>query len=113
MGPCGVRVPTLKLRRFCSSREPSSISQQLCTHLTSTTVLGIQGCYGFRQEGAETPDLGVIDGRPTVIAFDADVATNHQVYDAAALIRDTLEARGVAVSFSSLVLVLTVLTTAC
>jgi len=58
-------------------------------------VVGIQGCTGWSHDGQA---LGVLDGltsgRDMVIAFDADLSSNTDVYDAAERLNDHLDTIG-------------------
>lgn len=51
----------------------------------SVLVAGIAGCQGWRSDGVPLADWDHlnVDGRHVVIAFDADLATNRNVHDAA------------------------------
>lgn len=59
---------------------------------------GVAGCYGWRekdQDGNSRPsrdlDHMALEGREVVVAFDADVTTNFNVYSAAKELRDHLQ----------------------
>ena len=54
-------------------------------------VFGIAGCWGWSKV-----DLSFLEGRDVVVIFDADVATNRGVYDAARKLVSALETDGVA-----------------
>jgi len=50
----------------------------------STIVVGIQGCWGFSQDGLALASLdNLCSGRDVVVGFDADISSNQNVYDAA------------------------------
>lgn len=53
---------------------------------------GIAGCWGWRKGGAPSNALEhmALRGRKVIVAFDADVATNHRVYQAAKALQDHL-----------------------
>jgi putative DNA primase/helicase len=58
-------------------------------------VVGIAGCYGWMSDGAPIADLAAIDWvRDIVILFDADLATNPNVHEAARKLADELSVRG-------------------
>lgn len=61
-------------------------------------VVGIAGCYGWSSDGVPLPEWASIplDGAEVVVAFDADVASNRQVHDAASRLADHLEVLGAA-----------------
>jgi putative DNA primase/helicase len=59
-------------------------------------VVGLAGCYGWATDGAPDPELALLplDGRRCVVAFDADVDTNRDVWDAATKFGAALELLG-------------------
>jgi hypothetical protein len=58
-------------------------------------VLGVQGCWGWSSGGNPIPDFaGIVEGRPVVVAFDADIATNASVHAAAVRLGDHLKSVG-------------------
>jgi putative DNA primase/helicase len=59
-------------------------------------VVGIAGCYGWCSGGVPVPawDRLPIAGADVVVAFDADVATNRNVHDAASALAEHLEILG-------------------
>ncbi len=61
-------------------------------------VVGMAGCWGWSADGMGTPELGRlgIAGRPVVVAFDADLASNPNVRDAAARLAKHLDLIGAA-----------------
>jgi putative DNA primase/helicase len=61
-------------------------------------VLGVSGCLGWSVDGAPSPDLCAVpfDGRPVVVMFDADLAANRAVWDAADRLADVLASLGAA-----------------
>jgi hypothetical protein len=63
-----------------------------------TLVVGIQGCNGFMSSGVPSPELEFVlgDNTEVFIFFDADVATNRNVHDAAAMLVDHMELLGAA-----------------
>lgn len=65
---------------------------------TEHAVVGISGCWGWSSGGAPIADMAAISwvGRDVVIIFDADVATNCSVHQAAGRLADELELRGAA-----------------
>jgi putative DNA primase/helicase len=68
-------------------------------------VVGMAGCYGWSSGGEPSPDLALIpwSGREVVVVFDADLATNIDVYTAASRLADELDLRGAgSVKFVSL-----------
>lgn len=55
-------------------------------------VLGVQGCWGWSSGGNPIPDFaGIVEGRPVVVAFDADIATNAGVHAAAVRLSEHLK----------------------
>lgn len=58
--------------------------------------VGVAGCFGWSSDGRPVDCLTQIpwSGREVVICFDADIATNRNVYDAAAGLSDTLIVHG-------------------
>ena len=68
-------------------------------------VVGISGCWNFSQDGIPDPELGHlgIEGRPVVVAFDADIASNPTVHAAGARLAEHLDLLGATkVSFVSI-----------
>lgn len=64
-------------------------------NLEGVAVVGIAGCYGWMSEGAPLEDLASIPWtRDVVVMFDADVATNNNVHEAAKRLADELTVRG-------------------
>ena len=61
-------------------------------------VIGIAGCNGYSRDGIPNPELGQlgIDGRPVVVAFDADIASNPTVHAAGARLAEHLDLLGAA-----------------
>lgn len=59
-------------------------------------VVGVAGCWGWSQDGAPSAELDRlgIDGRPVVVAFDADVSSNAKVHDAAQRLGEHLDLIG-------------------
>lgn len=59
-------------------------------------VYGMSGCWSWRKGSTSVPinDLGVVEGRPVVIALDADAASNANVYSAGMALADALKAEG-------------------
>ncbi|HXH56557.1 phage/plasmid primase, P4 family [Iamia sp.] len=59
-------------------------------------VVGVAGCWGWSRDGAPTAELDRlgIDGRPVIVAFDADVSSNAKVHDAAHRLGEHLELLG-------------------
>jgi putative DNA primase/helicase len=55
-------------------------------------LLGISGCWGWSRDGAPGPELmGLhVEGRDVVLIFDADVASNPAVWDAASRLEGVL-----------------------
>lgn len=72
--------------------------------LDDVAVVGIGGCFGWMSGGAPIADLSAVRwARPVVVVFDADVATNRAVHDAARLLADELVVRGaISVKFAKL-----------
>ncbi|NNN10182.1 MAG: hypothetical protein HKL85_13450 [Acidimicrobiaceae bacterium] len=55
-------------------------------------VVGIQGCQGWSSDGQALAALdALVDGKDVIVIFDADVATNPNVYAAGASLVETLE----------------------
>lgn len=68
-------------------------------------VVGVAGCWGWSHDGVPDPDLALlpVEGRQTVVCFDADISTNRNVYDAAKAFSEALVALGSAgVAFVSI-----------
>lgn len=61
-----------------------------------TIVVGIQGCWGWSVgNGLANPELdGLCKGRDVIVAFDADISSNHKVYDAAEQLNLQLSVNG-------------------
>ncbi|MGI8938881.1 MAG: phage/plasmid primase, P4 family [Iamia sp.] len=59
-------------------------------------VVGVAGCWGWSRDRLPSPELDLlgIEGTEVVVAFDADVATNPKVHDAAARLAGHLEIIG-------------------
>jgi putative DNA primase/helicase len=58
-------------------------------------VVGLTGCWGWSSGGAPHRDLGpLVNGREVLVIFDADRATNRDVYDAAVRLGEALQALG-------------------
>ncbi len=59
-------------------------------------VVGVSGCMGWSRAGAPSPDLTALQfaDRPVVVIFDADVATNINVWNAATDLRGVLRSLG-------------------
>jgi putative DNA primase/helicase len=64
--------------------------------IESAVIIGMAGCYGWRANGAPSPDLALIPwcGRDVVVVLDADLATNAKVWDAGKGLGDELQLRG-------------------
>lgn len=59
-------------------------------------VLGIAGCHGWSVEGLPINDLLSLAGHAVVIALDADISKNLQVWEAGQSLADELEMSGAA-----------------
>jgi putative DNA primase/helicase len=61
-------------------------------------AVGVAGCWGWCSGGGPVPDLDHIPwaDREVVLCFDADMATNRQVWQAAADLTEQLQLRGAA-----------------
>lgn len=59
-----------------------------------TSVYGLVGCTGWVDNGAPIPDLAVVDGKEAVVIFDADLASNLEVWTAAAKLAEALKGEG-------------------
>lgn len=57
-----------------------------------TLVVGIAGCWGWSHDQIAVPDLGrlVPTGGTVIVGFDADLATNRNVHDAATRLAESL-----------------------
>lgn len=53
-------------------------------------VYGVAGCWGWSHDGVPISDLQVADGREVVVIFDADAATNLDVYTAGIRLAEAL-----------------------
>ena len=58
-------------------------------------VLGVGGCSNWSSDGIPDDDLELVEGRDTVVLFDADLTTNKNVHDAAEALGRALKAEGV------------------
>jgi hypothetical protein len=63
-------------------------------YVSSGAVYAIAGCRSWSRDGVPEVDLDVVEGRPVVVVFDADVETNPDVYDAAKKLLRALEQEG-------------------
>jgi hypothetical protein len=63
---------------------------------SDVAVIGIAGCYGWSSDGAPIADIALIqwERREVVAVFDADVATNPDVHEAAQRLAQELDLRG-------------------
>lgn len=59
-----------------------------------TTVVGMIGCRGWSSEGIPLPDLSMFEGSDVVVALDADMTTNPNVWDAGDALQHALAAEG-------------------
>lgn len=57
-------------------------------------VVGLAGCYGWSSEGVPVSDLGRLVAPDVVVCFDADVASNRNVWDAASRFAEALAVLG-------------------
>lgn len=57
-------------------------------------VYGVAGCWGWSHEKVPIPDLAVASGRDVRVVFDADAATNADVYGAAERLTKALKLEG-------------------
>lgn len=57
-------------------------------------VYGIAGCWGWSHNGVPVVDLEVVDEREVVVIFDADAASNLNVYNAGTRLAEVLKAEG-------------------
>jgi DNA polymerase I-like protein with 3'-5' exonuclease and polymerase domains len=57
-------------------------------------VYGIGGCRNWTSDGVPLGDLALVEGRKVVVALDADVSINIDVYSAGERLRDALEMEG-------------------
>lgn len=57
-------------------------------------IYGVGGCRNWSQDGIPLGDLEVADGKNVVVALDADVSSNRDVYDAAVKIGQAVKADG-------------------
>ena len=60
------------------------------------SVYGMTGCAGWVHEGSPIADLAVADGKEVVVCFDADMATNLEVWTAASKLAEALRSEGAA-----------------
>lgn len=60
------------------------------------SVYGMTGCTGWVDDGAPISDLAVVDGKEVVVCFDADMATNLEVWTAASKLSEALMSEGAA-----------------
>lgn len=66
-------------------------------------ILGIFGCRGWMSDGVNIPDLDTVDGHRVVVALDADMWSNTDVWDAGEQLQAALKAEGAeSVSFLKL-----------
>lgn len=59
-------------------------------------VLGMLGCRGWMSDGAPIVDLSLVAGVAVVVALDADLWSNVDVWDAGSLLQRALKAEGAA-----------------
>lgn len=57
-------------------------------------VYGVGGCRNWSSDGIPDSDLEVCDGKHVVVALDADVSSNRDVYDAAVKLGQAAKAEG-------------------
>lgn len=55
-------------------------------------VLGMVGCRGWMSEGSPVVDLSLVDGQDVVVALDADMWSNPNVWDAGEVLQRALRA---------------------
>lgn len=60
----------------------------------NVAVYGLAGCRSWSTDGIPVADLEIVDGRAAVVAFDADIASNVDVWTAASRFADALLAEG-------------------
>jgi putative DNA primase/helicase len=58
------------------------------------SIYAIAGCRNWSKEGVPSADLEIVDDKRVVLIFDADVASNHDVWDAAKKFTSVLEVEG-------------------
>lgn len=63
------------------------------------TVIGMIGCRGWSSDGLPLPDLALFEGTETIVALDADMTTNPDVWDAGEALQRALIAEGATVCF--------------
>lgn len=68
-----------------------------------TWVLGMFGCRGWMDEGSPVLDLSLVDDSEVVIALDADMSSNRDVWDAGEVLQRAVKLEGAtSVSFMKL-----------
>ena len=67
----------------------------LASAIRDAAVYAVAGCRSWSAEGVPVADLAVAEGRDVIVAFDADLTTNPDVWDAAAKLDQALRAEGV------------------
>ena len=63
------------------------------------TVVGMIGCRGWSSDGLPLPDLAQLEGSEVVVALDADMTTNPDVWDAGDGLQRALIAEGATARF--------------
>jgi len=63
------------------------------------SVVGMIGCRGWSSDGLPLPDLALFEGTEVVVALDADMTTNPDVWDAGEGLQRALIAEGATVRF--------------
>jgi len=62
--------------------------------ISEGSVYAIAGCRNWSHDGVPSADLEIVDDKRVVLIFDADVASNHDVWDAAKKFMSVLKAEG-------------------
>lgn len=98
-----LNVHPSRRERVLDGTSPLLIVEGTCQHLAAVShapeeygIIGIFGCNGWQRDQLPHPDFGLIPlaGRVVHVCFDADAATNRQVYDALFKLKKYLGAEG-------------------
>jgi hypothetical protein len=63
--------------------EGTKQSLAAASYLEEGSIYGIAGCRSWSTEGVPINDLDIVDGKQVYVLFDADIASNPDVWDAA------------------------------
>lgn len=95
--------------RTLADDAPLLIVEGTCQYLAAVTyappeygAVGIFGCWGWVRGGLQHPDFNLfpLAGRHVTVIFDADLATNRDVWDAGDRLQRYLKMEGATVAFA-------------